>query len=129
MKRILIISVIFILVSCQQKSRIQTYPNKMSEMALSMRSMVDQLNNAKDDINSGLKAHLSIEDFKDYIFTDDSFENEGFNPMADAFLLATKRFNEDPSAYNYNLVVNSCRSCHMTMCSGPLELINTLDID
>ena len=130
MKRGLVIICLLLLVySCQQSTKVQNYPNEMSEMALSMRNMVDKLKQAKKDIEHGVLPNLSIEDFKNAHFTDSSFQKEGFNPMADALLLAAKNFDEYPSVDNYEIVVNTCRSCHEYMCPGPLEMINTLDLD
>ena len=108
---------------------VQNYPNEMRKMALSMRTMVDKLKQAKIDIELGITPNLSIEDFKNAHFTDSSFQKEGFNPMADALLIAAKNFDESPSVVNYKIVVNTCRSCHEYMCPGPLEMINTLDLD
>ena len=130
MKRGLVIICLLLLVySCQQSTKVQNYPNEMSEMALSMRTMVDKLKQAKIDIELGLTPNLSIEDFKNAHFTDSSFQKEGFNPMADALVLAANNFDESPSVVNYEIVVNTCRSCHEYMCPGPLEMINTLDLD
>ena len=130
MKRGLVIICLLLLVySCQQSTKVQNYPNEMSEMALSMRNMVDKLKQAKKDIEHGVLPNLSIEDFKNAHFTDSSFQKEGFNTMADALLLAAKNFDEYPSVDNYEIVVNTCRSCHEYMCPGPLEMINTLDLN
>ena len=130
MKRNLVIVVLLLLVySCQQSTKVQNYSNEMSEMALSMRTMVDKLKQAKIDIELGITPNLSIEDFKYAHFTDSSFQKEGFNPMADALLIAAKDFDESPSVVNYEIVVNTCRSCHEYMCPGPLEMINTLELD
>ena len=130
MKRGLVIICLLLLVySCQQSTKVQNYPNEISEMALSMRNMVDKLKQAKKDIEYGVLPNLSIEDFKNAHFTDSTFQKEGFNPMADALLLAAKNFDEYPSVDNYEIVVNTCRSCHEYMCPGPLEMINTLDLN
>ena len=130
MKRNLVIVILLLLVySCQQSTKVQNYPNEMSEMALSMRTMVDKLKQAKKDIELCVTPNLSIEDFKNSHFTDASFQKEGFKPMADALLIAAKNFDESPSVVNYKIVVNTCRSCHEFMCPGPLELINTLDLN
>ena len=130
MKRnIVIVSLLLLVHSCQQSTRVQNYPNEMSEMALFMRTMVDKLKQAKIDIELGITPNLSIEDFKNAHFTDSSFQKEGFNPMADALIIAANNFDELPSVVNYEIVVNTCRSCHEYMCPGPLEMINTLDLD
>ena len=130
MKRnLVIVSLLLLVYSCQQRTQVQNYPNEMSEMALSMRTMVDKLKQAKKDIELGVSPNLSIEDFKNAHFTDSSFQKKGFNPMADALLIAAKNFDESPSVDNYEIVVNTCRSCHEYMCPGPLEMINTLDLD
>ena len=44
MKKFIVIGLIIVFVaSCREKSKLYMYPNEMSEMALSMRSMVDKL--------------------------------------------------------------------------------------
>jgi len=130
MKRnLIIVTLILFVYSCQQSTKFQNYPHEISEMALSMQTMVDKLKQAKIDIELGIIPNLSIKDFKNAHFTDSSFQKEGFNPMADALLIAAKNFDEFPSVVNYEIVVNTCRSCHEYMCPGPLEMINTLDLD
>lgn len=130
MKRnLVIVSLLLLVYSCQQSTKVQNYPNEISEMAMSMQTMVYKLKQAKNDIKLGVTPNLSIEDFKNAHFTDSSFQKVGFNPMADALLIAAKNFDESPSLVNYEIVVNTCRSCHENMCPGPLELINTLDLN
>ena len=130
MKRnVVIVSLLLFVHSCQQSTKVQNYPNEMSEMALSMRTMVDKLKQAKIAIELGVTANLSIGDFKNAHLTDSSFQKEGFNPMADALIIAAKNFDEYPSDVNYQIVVNTCRSCHEYMCPGPIEMINSLDLD
>ena len=130
MKRnLVVVSLLLLVYSCQQSSKVQNYPNEMSEMALSMRTMVDKLKQAKIDIELGVTPNLSIKDFKNGHFTDSSFQKEGFNPMADALLIAANKFDESPSIDNYEIVVNTCRSCHEYLCPGPLEMINSLDLN
>ena len=130
MKRLIVcLWLLFIVFACQQRTKIQKYPNETSEMVLSMRTMVDKLKLAKKDIELGVLPNLSLEDFKNAHFTDSSFQKQSFNPMADALLVAAKNFDESPSVINYEIVVNTCRSCHEYMCPGPLEMINTLDIN
>ena len=130
MKRnLVVVSLLLLVYSCQQSTKVQNYPNEMSEMALSMRTMVDKLKQAKIDIELGVTPNLSIEDFKNEHFTDSSFQKEGFNPMADALLIAANKFDVSPSIDNYEIVVNTCRSCHEYLCPGPLEMINSLDLN
>ena len=53
MKRnLVIVSLLLLVYSCQQSTKVQNYPNEMSEMALSMRTMVDKLKQAKIDIEA-----------------------------------------------------------------------------
>jgi len=130
MKRNIVLVVLLLLVySCQQSTNVQNYPNEMSEMALSMRTMVDKLKQAKKDFEIGVIPNLSIEDFKNAHFTDSTFQKKEFNPMADALLVVANNFDELPSEVNYEIVVNTCKSCHEYMCPGPLEMINTLDLN
>lgn len=130
MKRNHVIVVLLLIVySCQQSTNVQNYPNEMSEMALSMRSMVDKLKQAKRDIEIGAIPNLSIDNFKNGHFTDSTFQKKEFNPLADALLVAARNFDELPSKVNYEIVVNTCRSCHEYMCPGPLEMIYTLHLN
>ena len=100
-KDLVIVSLLLLVYSCQQSTKVQNYPNEISEMALSMRTMVDKLKKAKVDIELGITPNLSLEDFKNANFTDSSFHKEGFNPMSDALLIAAKNFDESPSVVNY----------------------------
>ena len=59
MKRnVVIVSLLLFVHSCQQSTKVQNYPNEMSEMALSMRTMVDKLKQAKKDIEQGVTPNL-----------------------------------------------------------------------
>ncbi len=125
-KQIVFLLLILVVFSCRQKVYIQESSNEASEMAIAMRNMVANLKEAKIALEQGRDYQLSIDNFKNHDFTDDSFHREYFNPMADAFLLSVKKFDETPSIEHYEIVVNSCKSCHISMCPGPLELIETL---
>lgn len=115
--------------SCQQNSKPNQFPNEQSEMALAMRDMTAKLRLAKESIQNGDTSQLSIEDFRDYHFTDSSFHQNGFEPMAEHFLKLVEDFDQDPSFTHYEMVLNSCKSCHQLMCPGPLEMIKTLELD
>ena len=130
MKRnLVVVSLLLLVYSCQQSTKVQNYPNEMSEMALSMRTMVDKLKQAKIDIELGVTPNFLLKTLKMNILLILVFQKEGFNPMADALLIAANKFDVSPSIDNYEIVVNTCRSCHEYLCPGPLEMINSLDLN
>ena len=96
-------------------------------MATAMRSMVKKLKEARKALKNGSPYKLTIDDFTKHDFTDDSFQKDYFDLSANAFLLSVEKFDESPSIENYEIVISSCKSCHISMCPGPLELIETLE--
>lgn len=99
----------------------------MSEMANAMREMVTQLEQAKSDLKAGKTAQLNFKSFHHYKLTDESFNKPGLESMSQFLLTQSKTFDKNPTAESYNNVIISCQSCHIYLCPGPLELINTLN--
>ena len=113
-------------VSCE-KNKSQNFPNEMSEMANAMREMVTQLEQARSDLKAGKTAQLNFKSFHNYELTDESFNKPGLESMSQFLLTQSKTFDKNPTAESYNNVIISCQSCHIYLCPGPLELINTLN--
>jgi len=113
-------------VSCE-KNKSQSFPNEMSEMAISMREMVTQLEQARANLKAGKTAQLNFKSFHQYELTDESFNKPGLEGMSQFLLRQSKTFDTNPTPETYNNVINSCRSCHIYLCPGPLDLINTLN--
>lgn len=112
--------------SCR-KNKNQDFPNEMSEMAIAMREMVTQLEQARSDLKSGKTAQLNFKPFHQYELTDESFNKPGLEGMSQFLLTQSKKFDTKPTVESYNFVINACQSCHVYLCPGPLELINTLN--
>lgn len=131
MRLFLIISVLFFS-SCINNNgdpTIITDPNDTSEMALLMRDMFERLEVIKDKIenNENLsEEQLSFAIIHSQEATDSSFIKEGLVGMSEAYNHIINQFNNDPSKENYKSIVNSCISCHISMCPGPLERIDNL---
>ena len=130
MKEFLII-LLFFMFSCSDKEKKQTIidPNNTSEMALLMRGMFTHLETIKGKIENGESLSLEQLDFEiihKQKATDESFFKEGLVPMSKEYSLVVKGFNENPTKNNYKSIVNTCISCHQSLCPGPLERIDNL---
>jgi hypothetical protein len=130
MKEFLII-LLFFMFSCSDKEKKQTIidPNNTSEMALLMRDMFTHLETIKGKIENGESLSLEQLDFEiihKQKATDESFLKEGLVPMSKEYSLVVKDFNENPTKNNYKSIVNTCISCHQSLCPGPLERIDNL---
>ena len=117
---------LFLFVSCA-KNKSQSFPNEMSEMANAMREMVTQLVQARSDLKAGKTAQLNFKSFHNYELTDESFNKPGLEGMSQFLLTQSKTFDTNPTPKSYNNVINACQSCHIYLCPGPLDLINTLN--
>ncbi len=120
-----------IISSCSNKEEKQTItdPNNTSEMALLMRDMFNQLEVIKEKIEKGENLSSEQLDFATIHkqkATDESFLKEGLVPMSKGYSLVVEDFNKNPSKEKYKSIVNTCISCHISMCPGPLERIDNL---
>ena len=120
-----------IISSCSNKEEKQTItdPNNTSEMALLMRDMFNQLEVIKEEIEKGENLSSEQLDFATIHkqkATDESFLKEGLVPMSKGYSLVVEDFNKNPSKEKYKSIVNTCISCHISMCPGPLERIDNL---
>ena len=125
-----VLSILFVIVvfafSCQQNTLIYKPNIEKSEMAVAMQNMVSGIKESRKSIANGSPVALNFDDFTNFHFTDSSFFKPAFNSMAQSFLFHSKRFDSIPIIEHLDNVITSCKSCHQSMCPGPLELINTL---
>jgi hypothetical protein len=135
MRTLLVFILGILLLACnesnKQTEKVVIDPNNTSEMALLMREMFTQLDSVKlklelrhDLSNSQLNFALIHEQKA----TDESFRKEGLEGMSWAYSNAVYQFNDSPTLINYRTVINSCVSCHQSLCPGPLERIDNLII-
>jgi hypothetical protein len=133
MKELLIITILF-LSSCidKEEKRTITDPNNTSEMALLMRDMFTQLEVIKGKIEKGENLSFEQLDFATIHkqkATDESFLKDGLVPMSKGYSLVVANFNREPTKEKYKSIVNTCISCHQSLCPGPLERINNLIVN
>lgn len=117
--------------SNNQSEKVLIDPNNTSEMALLMRDMFTQLDSVKLKLEFGhdlSNSKLNFALIHEQEATDESFRKEGLEGMSWAYSNAVYQFNDSPTLINYRTVVNSCVSCHQSLCPGPLERIDNLII-
>lgn len=109
-------------------------PNGASELATHMRTMVDDLKDARAKVLAGqavppLKAkHRKLRCAWPTSLSD---RTPAFDAMAQAYLARVAEFDAkpaDPKAA-YTGVVAACRACHEQTCDGPIAVIDGLGLD
>jgi hypothetical protein len=119
--------------SCEKEDETIKYPNETKPMALMMRTMVNNMQQMRDD----LLQHKQLDSLK-YPFirfylvepTDKSVLEPAFFENARLFQQAYLDLFRHPAEQvkYYNLVVGKCINCHENYCSGPLKRIRKLSI-
>lgn len=110
----------------------QLNPNGDSELALLMRKMYDDALAAKQRVQNGSTASVSVEAEK--ILTAKATEPEkvalpAFGQFAQAYLASVKSLeNVSPaeSPAHFTGMVNACMNCHEALCPGPMRRIKNL---
>lgn len=123
---IILLGLIISLISNVKKPEPKQFPNPRSEMAIAMREMTHQILKTKVSFQSNQVKPLNFESFKDKQFTEEKFDTDWFNPLADLMMEQAATFDQDLSVESYNLVVQLCQSCHEHACPGPLVQIEQL---
>lgn len=109
-------------------------PNGDSELALLMRKMLSQADSLKIAVQHNKKWQSFPEEFNLILTakpTDDQTKKPGFNAFAISYLDQLKTLYQSPPSElrkNYNMVINTCISCHEEHCPGPLTVINKLKL-
>lgn len=118
---------------CQKPLPVRN-PNGESELSTLMRKMQSNLETLRGQVERGEVPKEFPEEFKN-IYTAKPTDNETkkltFNVFADNYLENLRGlYSSEPKdlKYNYNVVVNSCASCHTEHCPGPLKAINKMKI-
>lgn len=121
---------VYLLASCSETNNTSLNPNGDSELAILMREMYNDL--------EIIKKNLSSEDLKsfkikhDKILTAKGTEPEKVNSdtykaFSEIYLSVIESFNKgEDKIMAYKQIVNSCQSCHQSLCPGPLVKINKL---
>lgn len=107
-----------------------------SELALLMRSLETQLKQLGAQLDAGILPADSLSDYSKLHTakaTNPKEINEIYHGMADVFIAKAKEMNAQKEVelfkIHYNILVNSCISCHQVYCNGPIERISKLQIN
>lgn len=122
--------------STQEECKNETIkdPNDPKPMALMMRTMANNCDSMRLEINNG----KTVDSIKYPLMpfwtaepTDSANLVELFYNNASEFEIAyrTLMSNKEHQKENYTAVINSCVNCHNSFCSGPLRRIKKLPLD
>lgn len=109
-------------------------PNDPKPMALMMRTMANNCDSMRLEINAGKtvdSVKYPLMPFWTAEPTDSANLVELFYNNASQFEIAyrTLMSNKEHQRENYTAVINSCVNCHNSFCSGPLRRIKKLPLD
>jgi cytochrome c553 len=122
--------------STQEECKNETIkdPNDPKPMALMMRTMANNCDSMRLEINAGKtvdSVKYPLMPFWTAEPTDSANLVELFYNNASEFEIAyrTLMSNKEHQKENYTAVINSCVNCHNSFCSGPLRRIKKLPLD
>jgi cytochrome c553 len=122
--------------STQEECKNETIkdPNDPKPMALMMRTMANNCDSMRLEINAGKtvdSVKYPLMPFWTAEPTDSANLVELFYNNASEFEIAyrTLMSNKEHQKENYIAVINSCVNCHNSFCSGPLRRIKKLPLD
>ena len=104
-------------------------PNGDSELAVLMRTMVDDLREvrtlleAKQPVKKLLPTHRKM---RCAWPTTPEERNEAYDARSKGYLAAVRAFDAAPDKATYNAIVAGCISCHAASCGGPLDFIDSM---
>ena len=99
-----------------------------------MRGLADDMQHVRETIlDEGVlpdSLQLDYSNMKNVDKTDPSVSGDVFNAMADSFLATLDQMKKENqfSKEDFNLVINSCMTCHQQFCPGPIVRIKKLKI-
>lgn len=107
---------------------------KVSELALLMRKMEEDLSNHKASLKSGLYQSMSFnhEGLHTAQSTKQNLRNDDYTAYANSYLIgaeALKTAAGDSIASKHNQLVVKCIDCHKSFCTGPISRIKKLRIN
>lgn len=104
-------------------------PNGDSELAVLMRTMVDQLKENRLRVKNGESARAMWSTHRTMRCawpTNPKERNEGYDGRSQSYLATVRAFDEAPSQETYNAVVQGCIACHQVNCGGVIGFLETL---
>lgn len=106
------------------------YPNEDSELAILMRWMDKSSAQIRQSVLDGKSFEDVRPKFAEMLtarHTDEESNNENYRAMAQAFLKITEGlYSGQEKKAAFNLMVNSCLTCHKMYCPGPAVRIQKL---
>ncbi|HEY4797830.1 MAG TPA: hypothetical protein VII99_02025 [Bacteroidia bacterium] len=117
---------------CSNGEKKSLNPNGDSELALLMRKMASQTESLKVSLYKKENIGAYPSDYEKMLTatpTDSTLNRTLFNGFATDYLSKVKIFYSSPDTLqikNYNLMVNSCITCHRNFCNGPLKRIKKM---
>lgn len=108
------------------------FPNDDSELAILMRFMYEDMERVKKEIEKGRRA--SIEFDPEEMFTAEPTDSaqvstDHYKAFGKSFIAAYNAFhqaNTEDLARQYDVLVQSCMTCHQSVCPGPMRRIENL---
>lgn len=104
-------------------------PNGDSELAVLMRVFVDDLREARLQVQGGeaLKPLFPVHRSMRCAWpTKPSDRDEGYDARSQAYLGVVSAFDAAPSKDTYNGIIKSCVACHQVSCAGVIDFIESL---
>lgn len=104
-------------------------PNGDSELALLMRTFVDQLRDARTLVEAGQPVPKFLPTWRKMRCawpTKPDERNEKFDTRAIGFLQQVEAFDEHPGRETYNSIIAGCIACHSQSCGGPIDFIDSM---
>lgn len=104
-------------------------PNGDSELAVLMRTFVEQLKENRLRVKNGEsveKLWPSHRTMRCAWPTNPKERNDGYDGRSQSYLATVRAFDEAPAKETYNAVVNACIQCHQINCGGVISFIETL---
>ena len=104
-------------------------PNGDSELAVLMRVFVDDLREARLQVQGGeaLKLLFPVHRSMRCAWpTKPSDRDEGYDARSQAYLGVVSAFDAAPSKDTYNGSIKRCVACHQVSCAGVIEFIESL---
>ncbi|MCC5934225.1 MAG: hypothetical protein LAT75_05640 [Candidatus Cyclonatronum sp.] len=97
-----------------------------------MRERTNQMQLIKSAVEAGTPIAAENTVFTPFAKGDpsrDALREPGVQGQLQAFDSFYVRFLDAPTPENYNIVVQTCISCHERMCPGPLRLVRSLALE
>lgn len=107
-------------------------PNEDSELALLMRFMFDDMDRVRSELKAGKHPIITFpakELFSAEPTDENQVSSDHYHLLGQAFLAAVNQFQQSDYSQlseHYEVLVESCMSCHQHSCPGPMRRIRNL---